>query len=237
MHSNRYTMGFALAVCVTCSVILAFAAGALKPSIERNKEFDIHKNILIAMGLADPTEKKEVEELEKIFSEQVEGKVLDTEGNVVPGMDPAEVDIEDESQYLPVYISYRNDKISSIAMPVMGKGLWSKIYGYVALEDDLNTIKGITFYQHGETPGLGGEIGQSWYQDKFKDKKIFDSDGTFQSIRIAKGPVPEDLSKDKKQHMVDGISGATLTGKGINQFLESDLKRYLPYLRKMRESS
>jgi Na+-transporting NADH:ubiquinone oxidoreductase subunit C len=230
-------MGFALAVCVTCSVILAFTAGALKPSIEKNKELDVHKNILFAMNLIDRDKADNPEKVETLFSEKVEGKVLDKEGNVVPGRDPAEVGIEDEIEQLPVYISYEGDKIQSVAMPVMGKGLWSKIYGYIALENDFNTVRGITFYQHGETPGLGGEIGQQWYQAKFEGKKIFDSEGNLQSIAIAKGAVPEDYPEEKKQHMVDGVSGATLTGKGITEFLEHDLSRYLPYLKKMRQSS
>ena len=116
-------------------------------------------------------------------------------------------------------------------MPVSGKGLWSTIYGYLALQTDLSTISGITFYKHGETPGLGGEIEKEWFTNNFKGKKIRDDNGVLTSVKVVKGKVI--AGNPKEIHEVDGISGATLTGRGVANFLKVELKKYEPFFAKI----
>ena len=108
----------------------------------------------------------------------------------------------------------------------MGKGLWGPIWGYIALESDKNTVAGASFDHKGETPGLGAEINQGWFQEPFVGKKIFDESGDYQSIRVIKGGAPEG---DK--HGVDAISGGTITSNGVTEMLVRTLKIYEPYLK------
>ena len=109
-------------------------------------------------------------------------------------------------------------------IPISGKGLWSTLYGYFALEMDMKTVKGITFYKHGETPGLGAEVEKKWFQNNFIGKKIFDENSNLVSITVYKGSSGDDI------HGVDGISGATVTSNGVTNFLKSILNNYKPYL-------
>ncbi len=130
----------------------------------------------------------------------------------------------DNIEYLPAY------KSSTIS----GKGLWSTLYGYFALENDLNTVMGITFYKHGETPGLGGEVEKKWFQENFVGKKIFDQTGELVSIKVVKGKVNDVYSGEALNHGVDGISGATITSRGVSDFLKRDLLRYGQYMKNNR---
>ena len=110
-----------------------------------------------------------------------------------------------------------------IVIPISGKGLWSTLYGYFALEMDMKTVKGIAFYKHGETPGLGAEVEKKWFQNNFIGKKIFDENSNLVSITVYKGSSGDDI------HGVDGISGATVTSNGVTNFLKSILNNYKPY--------
>ncbi len=237
MHSDRYTISFALLICVSCSVVLALAAGALKPMINRNVEFDVHKNILLATGLIENPKNHTLDEMEHLYQERISGIVIDANGEQIPDRDPGTIEPEKDPGLLPLYVRKDSGVITAYCLPVSGKGLWSTIYGYLALESDGKTIKGITFYQHGETPGLGGEIEQRWFTDHFKGKTIFNESGELISITVAKGKIPAGLADEKLRHTVDGISGATLTGNGINVFLKKDLERYKPYLLKIQNGS
>ncbi|MBT6865923.1 MAG: NADH:ubiquinone reductase (Na(+)-transporting) subunit C, partial [Candidatus Marinimicrobia bacterium] len=116
--------------------------------------------------------------------------------------------------------------------PIAGKGLWSTLYGYFAVEPDGRTVKGITFYKHGETPGLGGEIEKDWFQKNFIGKQFVNEKNELLGIQIIKGKVQSD---DKEAyHKVDGISGATMTGKGLEYFLKDDLSKYEPFFKQIR---
>ncbi|MBF0258582.1 MAG: FMN-binding protein, partial [Desulfamplus sp.] len=115
--------------------------------------------------------------------------------------------------------------VKAYIIPVESRGLWGKIYGYLAFENDGVTIAGFTVYSHAETPGLGGEIEKAWFQKNFVGKKIVDSANDFVSIAIAKGQV-SNLPEEEQQNYVDGISGATLTGKYLTQGLKENLEQY-----------
>lgn len=119
----------------------------------------------------------------------------------------------------------------SYVVPIDGYGLWDNMKGYLALEPDLNTVKGVTFYEHKETPGLGARVTEQWFQDSFKGKKILNNEGELVSITIAKG------KSRGGDHEVDGISGATLTGDGMNYFMLDDLQNYEPYFATLRKSN
>lgn len=140
---------------------------------------------------------------------------------------------QDLKTYDPGYkllFAYKpGDKVEAYIMPIEGYGLWDMMYGYLALAPDLNTIKGIRFYNHKETPGLGGEAEKPWFTSQYTGKKILDENGELVSIKVAK-------AKATGPYEVDGISGATLTGKGITEFMKEDLMRYEPYFKTLRSS-
>ncbi len=235
MHSNRYTIIFSLVICVSCSLLLAVAAESLKPRIQQNKALEKQKNILRASGLLKPGKSYTASDLQTLYKERITENVIDENGNIVPGKKPADLDPKVDTNLFPLYLRKDNGKITACCFPISGKGLWSTIYGYMALESDCDTVKGVTFYQHGETPGLGGEIEKSWFSDNFKGKKIFDSQGKLTPIQIVKGKIPSTMPETEKIHKVDGISGATLTGRGVTLFIARDLKKYLPYFKQIRE--
>lgn len=234
MHSNAYTIGFALAVCVTCSVILALTAGGLKPLIEQNETLDIQRNILKALDLYHTDDDLSQDAVQSLYEQRVEGFVVNPDGTIVPGKNPAEIDPDTDGNLLPVFARMDDGTITGYCIPISGMGLWSTLYGYLALQNDGETVMGITFYKHGETPGLGGEVDAEWFTSNFIGKKIFDDAGNLTSITVAKGAISKDVPPEKKQHMVDGISGATMTGNGINDFLKADLEKYSPFLNTVR---
>jgi Na+-transporting NADH:ubiquinone oxidoreductase subunit C len=212
-----------------CSVLLAGAATLLKPRQVENEKLDSKKNVLLSANIkpahgGDFTRK----DINDLYAEQISEKVIDLKGEVVEGLTPSQLDPKKDTDKLPLFEQKSGDEVVAYILPVSGKGLWSTIYGYLALETDMNTVKGITFYKHGETPGLGGEISKTAFTDPYAGKKIFDTSGNLVSVMIAKGTAvgtPEQL-----QHMVDGISGATLTCDGMNIFMKKDLEKYLPFL-------
>ena len=137
------------------------------------------------------------------------------------------------NEYLP---AYKSSNPETFIIPISGKGLWSTLYGYLALEKDLNTVKGLTFYKHGETPGLGGEVEKKWFQNNFVGKTIFDQTGQLVSVKVVKGKANDVLSGEALNHGVDGISGATITSRGVSDFLKRDLLRYEPYMKNNRSN-
>lgn len=233
---DTYTIGFAAAICVACSLLLAAASSLLQARQERNAALDRQRNVLKAFGVSGEQGRNiEAPRVTQLFDAHIRSIVLDGEtGAVIEGLTSADVDLsslEDKSR-LPLYRWVENERVESVALPIIGKGLWGTIYGYLALESDMNTIRGITFYEHGETPGLGGEIDKNWFQDQFKGKRIMD-DGALTGIQVLKGKVA-DKYPEGNEHAVDGISGATMTSKAVEAIIRQDLKRYASYLRNER---
>ncbi len=135
-----------------------------------------------------------------------------------------------------LYVYAKGGSPQAYIVPIQGLGLWDKMYGYVALEKDLKTVRGVTFYEHKETPGLGGEVDKAWFKDQFKGKTIFNRGGEFVSITIAKGKAADrGIKGDEMSHYVDGISGASLTGKGVNEFMKTDLQKFVPMFKKLQQ--
>lgn len=240
-RSKVYSVVFVLIITVFWGFVLSFAATSLREPQQANEQRNIRENILKAVGLMEREEKLEPEEINQLYDDSVESFLVDHEGKVIPGSSADGVDLEEELENpdpaawrLPVFVVTEGGKASVYAIPVYGQGLWSTLYGYLALEDDLDTVKGITFYDHGETAGLGAEIEQAWFQDNFVGKRIFDG-SALRSIQVVKGKVADVFSNAADHtYAVDGISGASITGRGVTNLLQDKLAIYAPYITRVR---
>ncbi|MEO6598197.1 MAG: NADH:ubiquinone reductase (Na(+)-transporting) subunit C [Planctomycetota bacterium] len=237
--SNVYVMGFAIGVCVVISAALAVTANWLKPTQDAAAEFDRQKNVMMAAGLVKADDSRLRPELEKLYKDRVEEFVVDTEaGTVAAGKTVADVaamkSVADKLRYRVVAQSKdAAGKPESYILPISGKGLWSTIYGYIALEGDLTHVRGVTFYKHGETPGLGGEVENPEWTALWKGKSILDEQGHLVGIGVKKGRVDPTIPAEKA-HKVDGLSGATITSNGVTKFVKNDLTAFEKYLTSLR---
>lgn len=225
-----------LVLAFVCSALVAGAAVGLRPRQEANRLHDQKKNILSAGGLYHPGD-----DVDALFT-AIETRVIRlSDGSFVPPskiapakFSPRKAAFDDNTSkpltksddpagiarledYSLVYLVRKNNKIDQVILPVRGKGSWSTMYGYVALNHDLTTINGVTFYQHGETPGLGGEIENETWRGSWRGKKVYNPTGQ-PSFQVIKGRVTE--GADMAQYQVDGISGATLTMKGVTNLMQ-----------------
>lgn len=244
--SNGYVMGFAIGVCVVISAALALTANSLKPIQDEAAEFDRQKNVMMAAGLVAADDKRTVAELKKLYVDRVKEVVVNTKtGEVLAGKslkDAAQLNKEADaadkadktaaSRFRVVATTVGDGgKLESVVLPISGKGLWSTIYGYLALEGNLDTVRGVTFYKHGETPGLGGECENPMWCAQWKGKSIRDA-GKLVGIKVKKGKVDPSIAEEKA-HKVDGLSGATITSDGISRFVLADLTAFEGYLKSL----
>jgi len=254
-HSTGYVLGFSAVVCVVCALFVAGSAVSLKDLQDRNILVDRQKNVLAVAGLMQPGAELTPAEVQKRFDESIRPVVIDMEtGLPDDSADPLTFDMraaakdEATSERAPenpskvlrvpddglVYEVVKNDEVEAIILPIEGMGLWSVLYGYIALAPDLNTIKGITFYEQGETAGLGGEVENPRWKALWPGRKAFDERGNVK-IQVKKGPAGPP-SEDPYQ--VDGLSGATLTSRGVTNMLHFWLgeEGFGPYLDRLREA-
>lgn len=218
------TLLVAFLVSLVCSSLVASAAVLLKPRQVANALLDMRRNILEVAGLMEP--EADVDEL----YESIDRRVVDLQtGAYVEG-----ADLEGNPELGVVYLVRRDGEVSRIILPVSGYGLWSTLYGFLALRGDGNTIADITFYAHGETPGLGDFIAKPAWRELWRGKRAFDESGDLK-IEVIKGRVPAD--DPLADYHVDGVSGATLTGNGVTKLLQRWLgdDGYGPYLRDLRD--
>lgn len=231
-----YTVGFITVISTICALALSLAATGLHDRQERNVSFYVRQNILKALQAPGITPTSSPADVDKFFTQRIKAIAVDFNGKVKEGVDGSKVRIEDEEhkgiedRLYPLYIMDDGAPAPqplAYAFPIYGKGLWSTVYGYLALQKDYNEVRGVTFYKHGETPGLGGDVEKDMFQLQWRGKKILDAKGALVSIIVAKGKVePTDAQRD---HKVDGISGATMTGNGVNRFLKVQLEVYEKY--------
>jgi len=247
MHSNNYTLFFVFIVTVVLGTMLSFTKDSVKDLQDQNLKADVQKTILRSLNF-DESLLLTNESIEETFKSSIDAKCVNVEGEIVD-CNIEEVDIEKNEDTLPIYIRMDNDEVQGIALPIAGKGLWSTIFGYIALNPDTDSVLGIQFYKHGETPGLGGEVEKKWFTDNFVNhplmqpngeiqyipKKIRDKSGKIVSIKVVKGGVDYSESNTSSIHQVDGISGATVTADGVTDFLLEDLLRYEKTLDKIRD--
>jgi len=230
VNSNTYTIGFACIMVILVAALLASTSIQLTPLQDRNIELEKKQNILQSVGVYIDRDASEAS-YSKFIKEEL---VLDINGNILEGS-AFNIDLGDElkkdinDQKFPLYISMLEDSSKCFIIPLRGKGLWGPIWGYLALKDDINTVYGAVFAHKSETPGLGAEINQGFFQEPFRDKKIFNENNEFVSIKVIKGGAPEGSI-----HGVDGISGGTITSDGVTDMLKERVGRYLPYLERNR---
>ena len=215
--SNAYTFGFAAAMVVVVASVLAFTASSLKDLQQENVRKEKMQNILATIGIEIDRDGAEV-----LFNTHITSQLaLRNDGTVDESVDPfsgiklaLELKKEPTQQRFPLYLA-DVEGASYYIIPLRGAGLWDAIWGYIALESDRNTIKGAVFDHKAETAGLGAEITQQWFMDRFVGEKVFDNDGKLVGISVSKtNNDPKDL--DKNDHEVDAISGATITGDGVS---------------------
>lgn len=224
-ESDLRTFITAFVLAVICSFLVSGAAVMLKPKQDKNKELERKKNVLIAGGLMkDGTDVEQVfESIDIIFVDMKTGDVTDgdltayfnnfkklstgpTSIKLTQAQDKAS--IKSIPAKVPLFLVKDGEgNVSKVILPIYGSGLWSTMYGFLAVEPDMNTVSGITFYEHGETPGLGGEIDNPLWKAKWPGKEIYASDGSV-ALSIVKGGA-------KGVHQVDSLSGATLTSRGV----------------------
>ena len=236
MHSNRYTLIFTTMITMILAFILSSVFSSLDALTQKNIQADIKKNILSSLDFSPSVEAPwTVENVEEIFNESIVSFVVNSLGEVVPNKLPEDIDPKIDQDLFPLYKKVVDGKIDGFAIPISGKGLWGTMYGYFAIEPDGATAKGITFYRHIETPGLGAEVDKPWFQQNFVGKRFIDNDGNLVGIQTVKGKVDE--SSDEAYHLVDGITGATMTSRGLNQFLLKGLQTYNPYFDQIRKGN
>lgn len=229
LNSNGYVLGFAVAVCVVVSTALSLTATSLKDIQAAAAEYDRQKNVMIAAGLCSASgETRTRAQLEELYRTKVEEFVIDTEtGQPNPEMKPADAD---GKKYRVVATTKdAAGAVEAYVLPISGRGLWSTLYGYLALDADKKHVRGITFYAHKETPGLGGEVDNPSWQAMWKGKQVLDEGGKLISITVKKGVVDDKIVAEKN-HAVDGLAGATITAKGVQTFVKADLTAFSKYL-------
>lgn len=225
-NSNGYTFLFAAVMVVVVGALLAFAATSLKDLQDENIKKEKMQNILASVGVVVEREQAP-SQFTSVIKEQL---ALMADGTVDESSKAFDIDLKNElskktdEQRFPLYVAEQDGKKFYI-VPLRGAGLWDAIWGYIALEEDLNTIKGAVFDHKAETPGLGAEITQKWFQDRFIGEKIMNSQGEITGVTVAKG----NTSQAKDDNKVDAISGATITGDGVTNMIKERLSNYKNY--------
>ncbi len=231
-NSNLYIFIYSSVMVIIVAAALSFAAIKLQPIQQKNIENEKRQNILASVGIESNA--KNADELYKKYI--IDEFVVNTKGEKVNGVDAFHVNMKQEiskkaeERNLPVYVCQK-DNNNFYIIPLRGKGLWGPIWGYIALEKDLNTIHGAVFDHKGETPGLGAEIATKWFQAQFKGKTIFDKNGNFTSINVYKGGKGAAKAAGDTEHGVDAISGGTITSKGLQAMLKNCLTPYQQYFK------
>ena len=254
-ESTGRTLFVALAVSLVASVFVAGSAVALKPVQIENRLLDKQRSILSIAGLGgDQLSSREVKEL---FNSRIKARVVDlSTGEYNDSLDPVTFDplkasqdpkpsmalsgaqdialIKRREQYTTVYMVEKDGQLESLILPIRGYGLWSTLHGFLAIKPDLNTVIGLGFYQHAETPGLGGEVDNPKWKAMWPGKTLFDASGK-PVIKIVKGGV--DPASPDAGHQVDALAGATLTSNGVDRLLQFWLgeQGFGPYLAKLRQ--
>ena len=237
--SNGYTFAFAIILVVVVGTILALLAKGLKPMQDRNDEVKKQLDILSALLDVDSlkiTRKNAEEEFTKYVNLE-DALVLNAQGGVKEGGVAFDVDIKKEfkdkkldkkDRNYPLFIAKKEGKTFYV-LPVVGKGLWGPIWGNICLGEDMETIIGASFGHKGETPGLGAEIKQQFFVDRWIGEKITDENSEFAKFEVVKNGTGDKSSK------VDGITGGTITSKGVEEMVNRSMKVYVSYFKKLKQ--
>ncbi len=253
LNSTGYIVGFVTALCGVCAMFVATAAVGLKDKQEANKVVDRQSKVLAVAGLMKTDEVLSADEIRARYEKNIKARLVDlATGQYVEDVDANTFDQRKatkdpaQSKVAPtnlaqvtrvpnrglVYQVLDAGQVKTLVIPIVGKGLWSTMYGFLALKADANTIAGITFYEHGETPGLGGEVENPKWQALWPGRKVFDGSGQV-AVKVIKGNAG---APAQDPHRVDGLSGATITARGVSATLAFWLGNtgYGPYLERFR---
>ena len=228
--SNIYTFLFATLMVFVVASVLAYTSYSLKDLQNENVRKEKMQNILSTVGIQ--TDRDGAETLfNQYITEQLAIKSdgsIDNSVNVFKDVKLAlELKKTPENQDFPLYVA-EIDSEKFYIIPIRGNGLWNAIFGYISIKEDLNTIKGVVFDHVGETAGLGAEITQDWFIERFIDEKLFDAQSNLMGVTVSKtNNDPSNL--DKNDHEVDAISGATITGDGVTDMIKERITHYVPY--------
>jgi Na+-transporting NADH:ubiquinone oxidoreductase subunit C len=228
--SNTYIFVFSTVMVMLVATLLSFVAEQLKPFQEKNVEIEKKLDILRSVGIA-----RDIDEVrdknayvEEAFDKNItQSFAVDGAGKLLENVDAFRVNLKAElakgpdEQTLPVYVYVDEGGTEIFIVPMLGKGLWGPIWGYISLEEDMSTIYGAIFAHSKETPGLGAEINTDWYQAQYEGKKLFDDDGNFTSVGVVKGG-----AEPADPHAVDAISGGTITSVALQEMMEECLGNY-----------
>ncbi len=255
-HSTGYIIGFAAAICLVASLFVAGSAVGLKDRQDANKLLDLQKKVLTVSGLMTAEDGLSDEEISALYASTIRPKAIDLKtGELAPEVDPASFDqrkaSNDEAMSFPapdnvskirrlpnnalVFDVVEEGELKALILPIEGYGLWGTLYGYLALAPDARTVVGITFYEHGETPGLGGEVDNPRWKALWPGRKAFNERGR-PVIAVKKGSAGP---PEADTYNVDGLSGATITSRGVTNLLSFWLgdDGFGPYLSKYRASA
>jgi Na+-transporting NADH:ubiquinone oxidoreductase subunit C len=232
-ESVSKTFAVALTLCIVCAVVVSTAAVSLRPAQEANKLLDLKTNILASAGLLE--EGVDVEtQFEKIsvklvdmqtgrYTTEVDADTYDQrKASANPNLSVALSASEDiakikrRANFAKVYVVENGQGLEKVILPIKGYGLWSTLYGFIALESDLKTVAGIGFYEHTETPGLGGEVDNPKWKSSWVGKQAYDTEALV--LEVIKGKV--DPYRDGAESKIDGLAGATLTTKGVDNLVK-----------------
>jgi len=230
-NSNTYQILYAAVMVLLVGTVLAFIYMALKPKQNENIANDTRKQILSALHIAAPSDDQVKDTYEKYI---VQDLLVDAQGNITDSAQNVAFDVDMKKnvklaeRQLPVMKCKLDDGSIKYVLPVYGAGLWGPIWGYIAVNDDGNTIYGANFSHEGETPGLGARITEQSFQDEFKDKHLF-VDGVFKSVAVLKkGQKATDGAEQ-----IDALTGATITSRGVSDMMADCLAPYEGFLKKL----
>jgi len=213
---------------VAVASILTFVAVSLQPPQKKNLDIEKKRNILAALNIVTNTDNA----VELFDSHVIESFAINIKGERISDINAFDIDLKKElkkdsdKQVWPVYICETDDDGRKYLFALYGKGLWGPIWGYISLNEDLNSVYGVYFDHKSETPGLGAEISTTEFQDQFRDKEIFDTDDKFVSIDVVKSGVADN------SHAVDAISGGTITSNGLRDMIKTCMTAYLSFIEK-----
>ena len=256
LDSTRYTVLFATAVSIVCALLVSAAAVGLRDRQEANALLYKQKNVLLAAGLVKPGEAPSTAEINAIFERRIRVRAVDLQtGQVLPegqfdvanyeprrarndpvqsrAVAPNDAQIARLPKIGKVFqVTGSDGKVEQLVLPIEGMGMWGTLYGLLSMDRDGNTVRGLTFYEQKETPGLGGEISNPQWQALWVGRKAYDANWTPQLavIKGQAGPPAQD------PHRVDGLSGATITSNGVTRVVRFWLSAdgYAPYLKNVR---
>lgn len=237
-ESPRYTLAFAAVICVVCALLVSVASVALQPRQERQQQLYLRKNVLIAAGLVAPGAAVGDAEVQRLFDARIEERLVDlAAGALVPRekLDPAAYDarraradpqqshvapdnragIRRVANYQPLYLVKKDSRIDQLVMPIEGLGMWGTLYGFISIDADGNTVRGLTYYEQKETPGLGGEVGNPKWQALWRGRSVYDAKW-HPSLTVIKGNAG---TPEADPLHIDGLSGATVTSNAVTSLM------------------